>query len=151
MNGWLDRIPRLTVDIGARRLPAFRSLGIVGFQLGVTSMVLVALVGGLPLVTALGMSAVAGLSFFGWGLLRRAITGSETLVLIEYVWVALGLVVAYLWASGGPIVAGLDAMAVALCWFLAFGRLGCATVGAATACPPRSGCATAPSTGSHRG
>lgn len=129
MNRSLDRIPRLTVDIGPRRLPVFRSLGIIGFQVAVGSMVLVALVAGLPLVTALGISAVAGLSFFAWGLLRRALTGRETLVLIEYVWVALGLVVAYLWASGGPIVAGLDAMAVALCWFLAFGRLGCATAG----------------------
>lgn len=125
----LDRLPRLTVDVGHRRLPAFRSLGIIGFQLGVVVAVLVALLSGLPVVTAVGVAAVAGLSFFGWGLLRRALTGGETLVLVEYVWVALGAVVAFLWVSGAPLTAGLDVMAVALCPFLAFGRLGCTAVG----------------------
>jgi hypothetical protein len=129
LNRWFDRVPRLTIDVGHRRLPAFRSLGILGFQVAVVVAVLVSLVNGVPLITALGLSAVAGISFFVWGLLRRAVTGRETLVQIEYVWVALGAVVGFLWVAGGPILAGIDVMAVALCAFLAFGRLGCASVG----------------------
>lgn len=139
LNGWLDRVPRLTIDVGPRRLPVFRSLGILGFQVALVWAVLVALVSGLPLVTALGLSAVAGLSFFAWGLLRRALTGSEVLVLVEYVWVAFLAVGGFLWASGGPVVLGWDVISVAICWFLAAGRLGCLTVGCCHGVPARVG------------
>jgi hypothetical protein len=50
-------------------------------------------------------------------------------VLIEHVWIAFGAVSGFLWATGGPIVLGLDVLSVALCPFLLFGRLGCLTVG----------------------
>lgn len=139
VNEWLDRVPRTTVDVGHRRLPAFRSLGVIGFQLALATCVLVALLNGLPVATALGLSAVAGLSFFAWGLARRAVTGRETLVLMEYVWAALAAVGGFLWATGGPVVAGVDAMAVALCPFLLFGRLGCATVGCCHGLPAAIG------------
>ena len=139
LNGWLDRVPRLTIDLGPRRLPVFRSLGILGFQVALVWAVLVALLSGLPLVTALGLSAVAGLSFFAWGLLRRALTGSEVLVLVEYVWVAFLAVGGFLWATGGPVAAGWDVISVAICWFLAFGRLGCLTVGCCHGVPARVG------------
>ncbi len=62
-----------------------------------------------------GISATAGASFFVFGLLRRALTGRENLVLLEHVWVALGSVAFYLWAAGGPVLPGLDVLAVALC------------------------------------
>ncbi len=51
LNRVLEALPRLTVDVGHRRVPVFRSLGV-----------------------ALGVCAVAGASFFVWGLLRRAVT-----------------------------------------------------------------------------
>lgn len=144
INAWFDRVPRMAVDVGHRRLPAFRSLGILGYQVALVSTVLVSLRSGLPLVTGLGLSAVAGMSFFAWGLLRRTLTGRETLVLVEYVWVGFGSVAAFLWASGGSIVAGIDAMAVSVCWFLAFGRLGCLTVGCCHGQPSAVGVAYGP-------
>ncbi|KAF0956749.1 prolipoprotein diacylglyceryl transferase family protein [Rhodococcus sp. T7] len=147
LNGWFDRIPRLTVDVGHRRLPVFRSFGVIGFQFALTAAVLVSLLNGVSLATALGMSAVAGLSFFAWGLLRRAVTGRETLVLFEYVWVAFGAAVGFLWLAGGPIVAGLDAMAVALCAFLACGRLGCAAAGCCHGVLARTGIVYGPEYG----
>lgn len=135
----LDRVPRLSIDVGPRRLPVFRSLGILGFQVALVWAVAVGLLIGFPLVTALGLSAVAGLSFFAWGLLRRALTGSEALVLVEYVWVAFLAVGGFLWASGGPVVVGWDVISVAICWFLAFGRLGCLAVGCCHGVPARIG------------
>lgn len=129
LNVWLDRIPRTTVVVGARTVPAFRSLGILGYVVGGLVVAACALATGYPLTTYVGLTAAAGSSFFVWGLLRRAVTGRETLVLIEYTWAALGAVALYLWAAGGPVVAGLDLLAVGLGPFLAAGRIGCLTVG----------------------
>ncbi len=125
--------------IGWRRVPAFRSIGIAGFHVAVAIAVLVGLREGLPLVTTLGLTTVAAFSFFGWGLLRRVLAGREALVLLEHVWVAFGAVALYLWSTGGPIVAGLDVLAVALCPFLLFGRLGCLTVGCCHGTPSSVG------------
>ena len=43
-------------------------------------------------VAVLGLSAAAALSFFAWALLRLWLTGRETLVLLEHVWIATGAV-----------------------------------------------------------
>lgn len=129
LNMWFDRIPHVWFDIGDRRVPAFRSLGILGFHVALLVAILASLRTGVALLTVLGMSAVAGLSFFGWGLLRRAVTGHESLVLLEYVWVAYGAVALFGWASGVALVGVFDVFSVAIAWFLAFGRFGCTTVG----------------------
>ena len=125
VNRVLDRLPRDTFHLGARTVPAFRSIGILGFHLAVLAAVLTAIRTGVPVLEAIGLSATAGASFFAFGLLRRALTGREILVLLEHVWVALGSVALYLWAAGGPVLPGLDVLAVALCVFLAAGRVGC--------------------------
>ena len=129
LNTWFDRIPHVWFDVGGRRVPAFRSLGIIGFHVALLVAILASLRTGMALATVLGLSAVAGLSFFGWGLLRRAVTGHESLVLMEYVWVAYGAVALFAWASGITAVGVLDVFSVSVPWFLAFGRFGCATVG----------------------
>lgn len=130
-NRWLDSLPRLWFDVGGRRVPAFRSLGIIGYHLAVLVLVATGLRTGVPLLTTLAVGGVAALSFFGWGLLRRAVTRRETLVLLEYVWVAYACVglLAWLVASGEAAVRVVDLFSVAVGPFLAFGRLGCATVG----------------------
>ena len=129
LNMWFDRIPHVWFDVGGRRVPAFRSLGIIGFHVALLVAILSSLRTGMGLATVLGLSAVAGLSFFGWGLLRRGVTGHESLVLMEYVWVAYGAVALFAWASGAPAVAVFDVFSVSVPWFLAFGRFGCTTVG----------------------
>lgn len=129
VNRVLDRLPRDTLHLGARTVPAFRSMGILGFHLAVLATVLTAIRAGVPVLEAFGISATAGASFFAFGLLRRALTGRETLVLLEHVWVALGSVAFYLWAAGGPVLPGLDVLSVALCVFLAAGRVGCLIAG----------------------
>lgn len=129
LNRLFDRLPREVVRVGARELPAFRSLGILGYHLALLTAVLTGLLAGVPVLDVVGLSATAACSFFGWALLRRAVTGRETLVLFEHVWVAILCVTAYLLATGGPLRPGLDALSVGLCVFLAFGRFGCLTVG----------------------
>jgi len=129
LNRVLDRLPRDTLHLGARTVPAFRSIGILGFHLAVLAAVLTAIRAGVPVLEAVGISATAGASFFAFGLLRRAMTGRENLVLLEHVWVALGSVALYLWAAGGPVLPGLDVLSAALCVFLAAGRVGCLIAG----------------------
>lgn len=115
--------------LGGRRVPLFRSIGIAGYY----GALLVALVAGIraevhPIVV-FGLSGAAAASFFLWGLARRAITGRESLVLLEHVWVAGFVVAAFCWAAGVDVLRGLDVLACGLTVFLAAGRIGCFSVG----------------------
>ena len=139
VNDWFDTLPRMWFDVGTRRVPAFRSLGIVGYHVAVVVLVLTALRTGLSLGLALVVAAIAGLSFFGWGLLRRAITKRETLVVMEHVWIAYGLIAGFAWAIGVPIAPVVDVFSVGVATFVAFGRFGCATVGCCHGYPSRFG------------
>jgi hypothetical protein len=129
VNGALDRLPRVTVDVGGRCLPAFRSIAVLGFHVALVTAIAASLLNGVPLTVTVALSAIAALSFFAWALLRRAITGHETLVLVEYIAVAFAAVAAFLWAADAPVLPALDVLSTGLAVFLAFGRLGCATVG----------------------
>ena len=139
LNAWFDRLPRLDLIVGARRVPAFRSLGIIGFHVAVLVAIMTSLRIAVPLATALGLSAIAGLSFFAWGLLRRAVTGRESLVLIEYVWVAYGAVALFAAASGLAVAPLFDVYSVSVAFFLAFGRAGCTVAGCCHGTPASIG------------
>ncbi|MFC3737709.1 prolipoprotein diacylglyceryl transferase family protein [Paractinoplanes deccanensis] len=129
LNRLLDRLPRRTVTVGARVLPAFRSIGVLGFHVAVLVALLTGFRAGVEVPDTLAIAAVAAASLFAWGLLRRALTGRESLVLMESVAVAFAAVAGLRWAAGTPLLPGLDVLAVALCPFLAAGRLGCLTAG----------------------
>ena len=139
INAWFDRVPRMSVTVGHRTIPAFRSIGIIGYQVAFVVALLTAIRTDVPLVVAVGLSAVAALSFFSWAILRRTVTGVEYLVLLEHVWVAIGLVAGYLWLADAPMLGGLDVLTVSLAPFLAFGRIGCFTVGCCHGTPARTG------------
>ena len=146
-NRLLDRVPRENLHPGAREVPAFRSLGVLGFHLAVLTALLTGFVAGVPPLDVMALSAVAGASFFGWGLLRRALAGRESLVLLEHVWVALGAVALLRWGAGEPVLPGLDVLCVALCPFLALGRIGCLVAGCCHGQPARLGIVYPPSAG----
>jgi hypothetical protein len=129
----------MSFTVGHRTIPAFRSIGIMGFHVAFVAALLTAIRTDFPLVVTAGLSATAALSFFAWGLLRRAVTGTEQLVLLEHVWVAFALVAAYLWYAGASMLSGLDVLAVGLAPFLAFGRIGCFVVGCCHGTPVQTG------------
>ena len=118
-----------TLRLGARRVPRFRSIGIAGYH----AALLVALVAGFRAdvhpIAVLGLSGAAAASFFLWALLRRAVTGRESLVLLEHVWAAFAAVGGFCIAAGVDVLAGSDVLACGLCVFLAAGRVGCHAVG----------------------
>ena len=127
--------------LGSRRVPLFRSFGIVGFYAALPVALVAAFRAGVDPVTALGLCAVAGLSFFVWALLRRRVSGRESLVLLEHVWVAAGAVALYCAASGVDVLAGLDVLVCGIAVFLAFGRAGCFAVGCCHGVPSDTGIA----------
>lgn len=77
-----------------------------------------------PMIGA-GVIAVSVTGFCAQALLRRLITGRESLVLLEHVWVTMVVAAGYLTALGEPVSAWLDVLAVGLVVFLAAGRVGC--------------------------
>lgn len=125
INRLLDRLPRETLGAG----PAFRSLGILGFHLALPVALLAGFRAGVPVLDVLAIAAAAGFALLGWGLLRRAVTGRESFVLLESLWVACGAVALLRWGAGAPILPGLDVFAVGVCAFLAVGRIGCLVSG----------------------
>lgn len=129
LNRAFDLLPRDTVRLGPREVPVFRSIGIVGFHLAVLTAVLAGIRAGVPVLDVIGLSAIAGASFFALAVVRRSLAGRESLVLLEHVWVAAGAVALYFLAAGGPVLPGLDVFATGVCVFLAAGRLGCLTAG----------------------
>lgn len=140
VNAWLDTLPRVWFDVGTRRVPAFRSLGVLGYHVAVVVLILTALRTGVSLGVALIVAAIAAaLGFFGWALVRRAITKHETLVVMEHVWIAYGLIALFAWAIQAPIAPVFDVFSVGVATFLGFGRLACATVGCCHGYPSRFG------------
>lgn len=139
INALLDRLPRTTVYLTGAESPVFRAVGVAGFHLAVLTMIGGALLRGLPLSTAVIIGLTCAASFFVWALLRRAITGHETLVLFEHVWLAGTTVAAVLWLLHAPLLPWLDVVAVALAVFLAAGRVGCAVAGCCHGHPSRIG------------
>jgi hypothetical protein len=82
---------------------------------------------------------VAAASFFAWAVLRRLVSGRERLVLFEHAWLAGACVAGYAAAIGQPVWRWLDVFAVALCLFLAVGRLGCLVAGCCHGLPSALG------------
>jgi prolipoprotein diacylglyceryltransferase len=133
--------------LGGRRVPLFRSIGIAGYYGALLVALLAGLRAGVHPVVVLGLSAAAAASFFGWALLRRAITGRESLVLLEHVWVAGLAVAGFCWAAGADLLRGLDVLCCGLTLFLAAGRIGCFSVGCCYGVPAAFGTTYPPGAG----
>jgi len=128
-NRFLDALPRTVLSRFGRPVPMFRTCGIAGFYVALLVLFAGGLVTSRSLPVLALLAAVSGLSFFAYTYLRRWITGREELVLLEHVWFALACNAAFLWLLGLPVLAYLDVVSVALCPFLAAGRIGCTFVG----------------------
>ena len=129
LNAALDRLPRTHVASAAREAPAFRASGVTGFYGALLALTAGGLLAGRSLLVLAAIALVAAASFFVWAFVRRAVSGREELVLLEHVWFAEACVAAGLAAIGEPVLPYLDVLAVALCPFLAGGRVGCLLAG----------------------
>ena len=113
----------------SRAVPAFRTCGVVGFYVAVIVAVGGAMLAGVPALTMSVVALASAASFFIYVYVRKWITGRETLELLDQVWFAEICSAAALYAVGAPVLPHMDVLAVALCFFLAAGRIGCTLVG----------------------
>ena len=129
INALLDELPRTRVGRLSREGPAFRACGIVGYYLALIVLLGGGLLAGRSLLVLAALALTCALSFYVYTYLRMWVTGHEQLVLLEHVWFALACCALVLWWMREPVLGYLDVVAVALCPFLAMGRVGCTLVG----------------------
>jgi hypothetical protein len=129
LNALLDGLPRAGVFHNGRELPAYRAIGTAGFYAALMVAVGAALATGRSVAAIAALSCACAATFFGWACVRRWIAGRERLVLLEHVWLALAFSATVLWVAGEPVLPYLDIECIALCVFLAFGRVGCTLAG----------------------
>jgi len=129
VNAFLDELPRTRFAVAGRQVPAFRSCGIAGFYVALVVSFGGALVTGRSLLVMGATAAVCALSFYAYAYARRRLAGHERLVLLEHVWFAEACAAALLVALREPVLPYLDLVSVALCLFLAAGRVGCLLTG----------------------
>src|SRR5687767_6390348 len=144
LNRILDELP-LTGFFTAQSAPAFRSCGVAGFYVALLTTIAGALIARRPLHVVALLALTCGVSFYGYALLRKRITGRECLVLLEHVWVAVGCSAAVLWLARQPVLPWLDVISPGLCFFLAAGRAGCLLTGCCHGLPSPIGIVYPPS------
>jgi prolipoprotein diacylglyceryl transferase len=128
-NRLLDTLPRPYFTRGGRRVSVFLTCGVTGFYIAVVVLLAAGLATGRSLLVLALLALSSGLSFFAYTWLRRALTGAEELVLLEHVWFALGVDALVLALLREPLLPYLGLVALAMCPFLAAGRVGCFLVG----------------------
>ena len=119
-----------TLRVGrSRRLSAFRVCGVAGFAAACAVALAICAGRGLSLGVEAVLIATAVLVFATVGLATKAITGRESLTYYHHEIAVLAAVALMAWALGAPVLGHLDATALGLGAFLAFGRVGCALSG----------------------
>ncbi|MDX2152676.1 MAG: prolipoprotein diacylglyceryl transferase [Bryobacteraceae bacterium] len=129
--------PRLSV--AGRSLCSFHVFGLAGFAAACAAAGAVTDMRGLPAWPLLALVATAVVTFLALAYATKILAGAERLVFYHHELAVLAVSAIVLWISGLPVAAYLDAVAVGLGVFLAFGRLGCGAVGCCHGRPFRHG------------
>src|SRR2546428_730272 len=124
-NDVLDQWPRAEIRIGPRILPTYFVMGLAGVAAGASVQLSLAIIRGLSAAIALGVGALACITFVTFLLLRRAIARADRIVLLENVYVVLAVTFGGLRLAGVDPMPQLDLLSVGLSVFLVFGRVGC--------------------------
>jgi hypothetical protein len=121
--------PHPTVRLAGRERPAFRVCGIAGLVAAACLSESLAVGTGLRPDVQATLIVVAVLTFLGLALTTKVVTGRETLIYYHHEIAVLVAATAATAALGAPVLRQLDATALGLGAFLAFGRLGCTRAG----------------------
>lgn len=119
----------VTMRIAGRELSVFRTCGWIGFAAGCTVAVGVGARLALSPATEALLIAVAVATFLALAMVTKILAGREVLVYYHHEIAVLTAVGLAAWAAGAPVLAHLDAMALAVGSFLTFGRIGCLLAG----------------------
>jgi len=119
----------VTRRIAGRDLSVFRTCGWIGFAAGSAVAFGVGARLGLSPATGAVLIATAVATFLVLAMATKLLAGREALVYYHHEIAVLTTVGLAAWAGGAPVLAHLDAMALAVGSFLAFGRIGCLLAG----------------------
>ncbi len=119
-----ERVPRLELRFGRRRLPAWTTLGRVGAAAGALAFALAGVAAGFGTLLIAAVIVVCVGSFLVWRAVGRRWRGGRY-VLLEFAAIAYGATVGVTITLGGPIARVLDRWMIALAICLAIGRIGC--------------------------
>ena len=128
-NATLDSLACARVGTGHHPQPSFLSLGLTGYALACAVMIGGAVLTGASAAIAAAVCVSCPAMFYIYGLLRRRVTGRETHISFEQLWLALAVCTAVAFALGAHVWVSLDLFAGAIACFLAVGRLGCLMAG----------------------
>ena len=131
--------PGLHTTLFGRRFPRFVFLGALGFIVGMLTGIVLCYPLHLQAWVVLVMSATGAACFFMLAFLAKAITGHETIVYYHHEITIVLMCVLVLHLLRLPVLHYLDLAIIGIGIFLAFGRIGCYSVGCCHGRPTRRG------------
>lgn len=132
-------LPHLYINFLGRRIHSFHFFGVTGFILGSVLGVVICYFTGLnvPVILLMGLAGAA--TFFLLAFVAKAITGKEIIVYYHHEIAILIFCSLILRLAGWPVLPYLDVTLLGIAVFLAFGRIGCFSVGCCHGKPARRG------------
>lgn len=130
---------RLHISIGAYRISSFHFFGVLGYILGTILGTSIATPLGLRPEIVLLMAATGAGTFFLLAFAAKWIAGEETIVYYHHEIAILVLCALLLYLLKLPVLPYLDITLLGIGTFLAFGRIGCYSVGCCHGRPHKHG------------
>lgn len=131
--------PQLNVRIGKYSFDSFHFFGVLGFILGSILGAVVCYYTGLQVPVILLMSLTGAATFFLLAFGAKIITGKEVIVYYHHEIAILVFCSVILILAGWPVLPYLDITLLGIATFLAFGRIGCFSVGCCHGKPAHKG------------
>jgi hypothetical protein len=131
--------PHLNIHIWKNRINSFHFFGVTGFICGTVLGTAMALQLQLIPYIVLLMGVIGAITFFGLTFLSKWITGNESIVYYHHEITILILCALVLYFLKVPILRYLDIAILGIGVFLAFGRIGCFSVGCCHGRPQKNG------------
>ena len=131
--------PPLHIKLFNRKIQSFHFFGITGYILGTSLGVILAIHLNLDPKIVLLMAGIGAATFFLLAVLAKTITGEETIVYYHHEIAILVICFLALKLLHLPVLNYLDITILGIATFLAFGRIGCFSVGCCHGQPAKNG------------
>ncbi len=131
--------PPLNIHLFRKKVNSFHFFGVIGFVLSLTLGLVLSYVLRLQTGLVLLLGAIGAATFFGLAVLAKKITGGETIVYYHHEISIMVLCSVVLLLLKQPVLPYLDITILGIGTFLAFGRLGCYSVGCCHGRPHKHG------------
>lgn len=131
--------PRLTVQLFKWKISSFHFYGVMGFIVGTVLGACIAYALQISVPIVLLLSAIGAAMFFALAIGAKVITGEESIVYYHHEIAILTMCAIVLSVMHEPVLVYLDITILGVATFLAFGRIGCFSVGCCHGKPARGG------------